>query len=397
MRHSTRIRYPPKNFTNGSFLYYETSATSWQISEISSPEEVKVDLPASLEESNDIQNQDREDEIEVISHADLVDNNNSESDSELRSEVTELEKLGWTTELKYFSPIRSSTRSFNYFIGSIGYQRTPLGYFLLFLTSEIKKFFQKTFSKDGNNHNIDWSYDNLLIFIAALFRMCCNPKRGYRTYWINDPLQNDTLMKSMISRNKWESMKSSIHFGPNAIFDFMVLINDQFKKLWRCGLIVSCDESICRYRGRCKHKRYIKRKPNPWGFLFWMSIDEMKYIWDFQMWRAEHKNKKNFVSDLVMQMATSIPRSPSRMLFFDRYFGNLKNLQRLDQAGYYATMCCSKDRPSDLFKKGLHKLIDDNNFLVCRILVTSFHIHINLLLISLFRKKKQSHDHCCNF
>ena len=277
----------------------------------------------------------------------------------------------WTTSGEVSVPFRVLTRRKEYTTLTEDKITTPLDGFRVLLTNELIKYLVGLFNSTNQRKKraaVQLTRADIELYIAVLFHMCVDPSRNSRDYWNKDPSIGDPLIQSLITRESFENIQSSLHFGENGVFTLINKLSAQFKECWHVGEWVSLDESMIPFRGPYPHIRHVPRKPHAWGIMLYCVVDNSQWCWDIMMWKKEFKGVKKNI-DIVCDMVDSLPDHEQRVIFADRAFGSLATIEKLLDLGYYATMFTKKDRPSELFDHGSYKLIGERNMIVCIVFI----------------------------
>lgn len=155
-----------------------------------------------------------------------------------------------------------------------------------------------------------------------------------RMHW-NADFSNDKYIYVM-TRKRWEDIKSSLHLVDNTNLD----INDRISKVrplvdhlrGKFQAIpmtrdLSIDESIVPFKGRSSLKVYIPKKPHKWGYKFYVLADKYGLVYDFFIGCGKMEPvAREGVPDLgasanvVLYLSQIIPEDQNFRLYFDNYF-----------------------------------------------------------------------------
>ena len=100
----------------------------------------------------------------------------------------------------------------------------------------------------------------------------------------------DGRVVDIMTRDRWEEIKSSIHFVDNSqlheldkiaiIRPFVEHLKSKFKEIpMTTDLCV--DESIIPFKGQSSIKQYNPKKPHKWGYKFFVLADKEGIVYDF--------------------------------------------------------------------------------------------------------------------
>jgi len=84
-------------------------------------------------------------------------------------------------------------------------------------------------------------------------------------------------------------------------------INAKFKLAWRVGHIVTVDETIFPFKGRCFFKQHIRGKPDATGLKVYLLCDESCYCFSFWIyWTETKKERSSRVNDIVLDFISEV-------------------------------------------------------------------------------------------
>ncbi|XP_066987389.1 piggyBac transposable element-derived protein 3-like [Macrobrachium rosenbergii] len=204
-----------------------------------------------------------------------------------------------------------------------------------------------------------------------------------RMHWSTQlgPLRE--VAADVMSRNRWEEIKSKFHMVDNSILDsnprgnrdklFKVrpLVDKLRSKFQQIPMTqnLCVDEQLAPFKGDSSFKQYIPSKPHKYGYKFMVLADSQGMTYDFMPYtgKIDPVDDQN-VPDLgasansVLHLAQVIPTDCNHLLFFDNWFTSVPLMQHLSTRGIW---CCgtvrvprlpgiknSKDAEKALMKKG---------------------------------------------
>lgn len=136
-----------------------------------------------------------------------------------------------------------------------------------------------------NNMEFDVSITELKVLIGFLIFSGYHSLPSERDYWSEDEDLMVPLVRKAMSRNRYQEIKSMLHFANNAEandhkedrgYKVRILIdklNANFQKWGVFDQHLSIDEMMVRYYGHHSLKQYIKGKPIRFGFKLWALCD----------------------------------------------------------------------------------------------------------------------------
>ena len=203
-----------------------------------------------------------------------------------------------------------------------------------------------------------------------------------RMHWSTQLGPLSEIASEVMSRNRWEEIKSRLHIVDNSTLDPNPSNNKD--KLFKVRPLVGhlrskfqeipmtqdlcIDEQMVPFKGTSSMKQYVAGKPHKWGYKFFLLADKFGMTYDFipytgKIEPVEDPNVPDLKpsSNIVLHLAQIIPSFKNHNLFFDNWFTSIPLLQHLASRGIW---CCgtvrvprlpgikTKDGDKSLMKKG---------------------------------------------
>jgi hypothetical protein len=178
-------------------------------------------------------------------------------------------------------------------------------------------------------------------FLLAGLMMCVNSRADYMLHWSQDSLYENIEVKKLISRNEFRSILRHSHPKPQRLVH---LANKNFKRYWRPYSHVSVDEGLICFKGRFQHRVHIRGKPDATGLKIYGLADEKSYLHAFKLYEGQHETVHEIVEELVDELPSSHYK-----VYADSWYGSDSLAFLLLQKGFYFTLACGKNRPSEVF------------------------------------------------
>lgn len=268
-------------------------------------------------------------------------------------------------------------------------QYTPVQLFELFFTNDIKKHIIDATSEN----DLDLSLQELNGFIGIILISSYNIRKNQREYWSKDPFLKCEAISSVMSRDKFECIKSNIKYwtttdqnarDPNDKAWRVRTIIDLFRKnIQQFGMFstaLSVDEMMVRFFGRTTLKQYIPNKPDKFGLKFWALCSSDGYLFDLDIYCGKNAKEGEgklsscaLGSRVVLQMVsnlllvTNIRKLDQYHLYMDNYFTSPDLFVHLKRIGLKATGTLRKNRIKEQHKidkkspRGSHQVHHDEN------------------------------------
>ncbi|KAJ3430734.1 piggybac transposable element-derived protein [Anaeramoeba flamelloides] len=228
---------------------------------------------------------------------------------------------------------------------------------------KIKIFFYSLFDtkllnffKEIQLSNIGKNKHKIKQYFAVILLTTLNKKPYIRDHWSKNEYLKTVSVQKIMSRQNFLKIHSGWSFSKNNrnVDDLINLVNINIKNVYSPSYRVVLDESLIPSKCRSKNRVYIPRKPRSDGFRVWNLTDQNKYVWHIKLFEKNVKSEP--VIQLIKRMIGTLPKNQDFHLYADKYFSSLKNIYALLQLKRFNfTFSVRKDRPSQLFKKFLHR------------------------------------------
>ena len=153
--------------------------------------------------------------------------------------------------------------------------------------------------------------NELKAFIGVLLLSSYHKLPSERYYWSNDEDLGISLVKNALSRNRFQMLKSFIHFVDNSeaennkhdkgfkIRPLYTMLQKSFIKFGIFKENSSIDEMIVRYYGHHSLKQFIRGKQIRFGYKFWELCGVSGYCYNFDLYCGKATNMEEN-SDLLL-------------------------------------------------------------------------------------------------
>lgn len=189
------------------------------------------------------------------------------------------------------------------------------------------------------NKPLNLSLNELDQFLGVCIGMSIYNLPRTRMYWASTTRID--RIANVMSRDRWEQIKSFLHFNDNSnlirndpnrdrLFKIRPLL-DHFKAKFReipKEQYLCVDEQIVPYKGKTSLKQYNPKKPKKWGYKIFVLCDSTGLVYDFEVYVGKILPVPGLPdigasSNVVLRMSESIPRGKNYLLFFDNWFASL--------------------------------------------------------------------------
>lgn len=272
---------------------------------------------------------------------------------------------------------------------------TPYQYFKRLFDDELMRFIcyqSNLYSTQSTGRSVDMTIEEYQNFLGIDLLMSIVGMPSYKDYWSHQ-LRYDKIA-SVMPLKRYQLLRKYMHFSDNSNVD----PNDRYCKIRpimehvrkNCLRIepensFSIDEMMVPYKGTRagSRRQYIKNKPHPWGFKFFVRAGVSGIVYDFFPYAGETtfddviftdtENKYfGLTEKCVLRVSKTIENPALTTLFFDNWFTSLELISYLrSEFGILSLGVIRKDRlrgcnmisDKDLLKKGRgsYKIMVDNN------------------------------------
>ena len=146
------------------------------------------------------------------------------------------------------------------------------------------------------SNSVDVSKDEVWSFLGIIVLMGIHGLPRVRNYWSNDKLLGVSAVQEAMSLNRFWAIWSNLHLVDNSSVDcqglssrkvqpLLDVLGDTFLKQYSPGQELSVDESMVKYKGHCRGKVRMPKKPIKVGFKIWCcSCACCGYLCTFQVY-----------------------------------------------------------------------------------------------------------------
>ena len=116
---------------------------------------------------------------------------------------------------------------------------------------------------------------------------------------------------------------------------------------------LAVDESMIPYFGKHYTKKFIRGKPNCFGYKMWALCSKGDYLHSFDLYMGKTSNEAvdsvpniGLGGNIVISLITKaeLPANNGHTVFFDNYFTSITLMEEMKNRGYYASGTCRDNR-----------------------------------------------------
>lgn len=187
--------------------------------------------------------------------------------------------------------------------------------------------------------------DELKAFLGIIIVMSIHILPTTRHYWSTQPIFSVPFISNVMSRNRFEEIRSNLHFSNNLnqpsrnsqnydrafkIRPILNHFNEAFSKAMSSSRKQSIDEHMVKFKGHNIMKQYMKDKPICWGFKLWCRCDsETGYLYQTDIYTGRKNIAEVGLGESVIQQFSKGLDGLGIELYFDNFFNNPLLLYKL--------------------------------------------------------------------
>jgi Transposase IS4 len=243
--------------------------------------------------------------------------------------------------------------------------------------------------KESNEYAVQKGLQNFDLDIPTLMLSGYVPLPRRSMYWEAQGDVHNSMVSAAMSRNRFSSIISNIHFANNNNLEE----TDKFGKVhplldhtnaaclanFHPEQVLSVDESMVPYFGRHGAKQYIHGKPIKFGYKMWVLATHLGYVIKFYPYQGSGTTDKvlGLGGSVVTSLTSDLPKLDGSYyhIVFDNLFTSPRLLHLLADQGMAATGTVCPNRAEgaplksiDVMKKeprGSHDVVLEHKAAVC--------------------------------
>ncbi|KAL0476376.1 hypothetical protein AKO1_004894 [Acrasis kona] len=191
-----------------------------------------------------------------------------------------------------------------------------------------------------------WSY------IACTLVMGLQPYNTIDQCWEKrDPttmLYGNDNIKALMAKNKWKLVHRFLHFDQEWLEERVNLL---FQKYYRPCNIVSVDEMMSKFLGKCGFRMFMPLKPIKFGLKYFSLADKRGYTFNFWLYRGSKSQQATDTVSIVIDHLEKLPKDKKFLLGTDNYYGSLTLMKEVIEkfSNIYYISTVRSNRPTWLF------------------------------------------------
>lgn len=205
------------------------------------------------------------------------------------------------------------------------------------------------------------------IGIAAYMGLVKMPR--IEKYWSNDVLYSNSLIPSIMSRNRFQLLLKMWHFSDNTscpegdrlhkISPLLEKLLTNFQAVYTPGRTFCIDESVIPFQGRLVFKQYIPQKTHKYGVKLFKLCSGNGFTWNIRIYAGKERNEGNasVPTNIVLNLSRELLNS-GRTIVADNYYTSLElaNLLLDEKTHYIGTLRANRrGNPREVLDKKLKR------------------------------------------
>ena len=250
----------------------------------------------------------------------------------------------------------------------------PIKFFELFMNDEILEYLveqtnlyaeQSIDSQTAKNEQLPHSrsrawkpvnISEMKKFLGLMFLTGIVRKPTLEDYWSTDSMIETPIFGKVMSRNRFESILSYLHFNDNEkraptcddrLYKVRPIIDHfigKFKEMYNPHENISIDEGMLSWRGRLGFRVYNPKKPVKYGVKSYILTDSVNsYCWNLK----PYCGVGNTLKDTVLQLLGNLINNGFK-LFMDNFYNSFGLSEKLLELGTHTCGTLRVDRGEPL-------------------------------------------------
>ena len=233
---------------------------------------------------------------------------------------------------------------------------SPMDAFKLFFDDTLmdRLHFETNLKSVQKGKPAEISKDEIKVFLGINMMMGYNHRPRLYQYWETHKDLEMDLMKSSMSRNRFQSILSNLHVNDNSKMDsqnrdklykirpLLDHLNEKFIQSRQLSENLSIDESMILFKGRSTLKQYNPMKPIKRGYKLWCLADDSGYIYKLDVYTGKNTSstdgaskKMGLGASVVLSLLTDIKKK-NHKVYFDNFFSSIPLMETLQCKGILA-------------------------------------------------------------
>ncbi|XP_049829097.1 piggyBac transposable element-derived protein 3-like [Schistocerca gregaria] len=196
-----------------------------------------------------------------------------------------------------------------------------------------------------NMHDFILTVEEVKVFVRFLLFAGYHKLPAEKLHWSEDVDVGTPIIKTAMSRNKYQKLKTLLHFQDNDLSN-----ENKHNRIFEENL--SIDKLIVKYYGRSGLKQFIPGRPIRFGYKLWSLCGASGYCFKFDLHCGkdpEDTTRDDLLlgSRVVLNMLDCIEKPENHCVYFDNFFTSRDLLIHQRNLGFRATGTVRGNRVGD--------------------------------------------------
>lgn len=218
----------------------------------------------------------------------------------------------------------------------------PIDYFESIFPSEIYKIIaENTNAYATFMFSLNWTPTNeseIKAYLGIIIMMGLHPLSDVELYWSSDPFYHNPVISAVMTCQRFKKITENIHLSNRAtelkhteagydrlckIRQIMDILNNSFRDNCIESQTQSIDESMVKFKGRCRMKQYMPKKPIKRGYKIWARCDsETGYLHQFSVYSGRCETNEDGDGGLGYKVVIELCKlvQADTLVAFDNFF-----------------------------------------------------------------------------
>lgn len=230
-----------------------------------------------------------------------------------------------------------------------------------FIRQSKKRTYRLNQWSDTNSNEV-WNFFAIVLYMGIVKY----PKIS--NYWEKNILYNNSLVPSVMSRNRFQLLLRFVHFADNdlaeddrlyKIKNLMNMMQERFDNEYVPGKFIAVDESMIPFQGRLFFKQYLPNKTHKYGVKVFKLCNPIGYTLQMSVYagKTAESSGSGLAERIVLQLAEKY-LNKGRVLITDNYYTCVPLALSLLQKNTHLLGTLRKNRkglPKDVINKKIAK------------------------------------------
>jgi hypothetical protein len=208
----------------------------------------------------------------------------------------------------------------------------------------------------------DVTLEEIKVYVALLIMMGIHKHTCLKDHWSKDEFHSSKFKRYM-SFKRFKLISSVLHLSdPEADgFNKIRLLQNKFnrvsKKLYKLTKHLTIDENLYPFKGKFRHRQYIKSKPHKYGLKAYLLSSSSGYCYRVKFYEGKKENVERIVNNLIRGFDME-----GHILYADNWYSTIDLVRKLTDKKISYLGVLRKNRLKDSYLKSLKP--NKNEFII---------------------------------